>query len=485
MIKRPLLLSLVLTLAGINAHALMTSADYTMTKDLPGPSGTPTMASADGQTVMAFSFGEELAAPGRTVGNWTLYPGYYSGGNSGAGTNLDILNILVAPGARAYHQDTLQVGVPIDAQVVVNFSDPIDSSTVPSSIHVYKMQDHLGSLVSEPVSITTSISLMLDSVTISPVNAWEGNAVYAVSVSTAIRSLDGYTPDSQTRTLYLTVLDPKQDNLLLQSTNANGAGTLSASAVVSNGGLTLSIPASTLADYTAILNSKDPVNAPLRVDPKIVAEATAKAQAASPYRVPIAIREITGYDSQGRTVTHMSNPIQFTLGMHDSTIVAAPAAAWIRPQSLSLWTLDEDHHLWLKLPGSQTTADGTGMTATVSSLAVYALMGDASESTSSVYPFPVPWRPHGPQAGVGVGQTGTDAGGITFADLPSECKIRIFTLSGDLVREIHHSDITSAAQARETWDVKTTNGQSVASGVYFWRVDSDTDNKDGKLMIIR
>jgi hypothetical protein len=491
MTKSAFIIGMLLSLGSFNASALMTSADgvYTMTKDLPGPSGSNLITTQDGTVEIGFSFGEELAAPGRTQGEWTLYPGYYSAGNSGSGTNILVLNVLVAPGVRTYHQDTLQVGVPINATVVINFSDQIDSSTVPAGITVYKMQDHLGTLLSQPVAIIATPDPLLQSVTVAPAGAWEGNVLYAVVVSSNLHSLDGYALDPESRTLYLTVLDPKQNNLLLQNTNASSAGTLSASAVVSGGGMTLSMPQATLADYATILSSKDPINSPLRVDPKIVNEATSKAQAASPYRVPLLMRELTGFDSQGNTLTRLAQPVQFTLGMKDPSAPATPMAAWIRPQTISLWVLDEDHHLWLKMPGSQTTGDGSGMTAQVSSLAVYALMSDAAESTSSVYPFPVPWRPNGPNAGILSGQTGTEVngsqGGITFADLPSECKIRIFTVSGELVRELHHSDITSADPTRERWDVKTTNGHSVASGVYFWRVESDTDSKNGKLMVIR
>ena len=332
-------------------------------------------------------------------------------------------------------QDTLQVGVPINAVVTVTFSDQIDSSSVASGIQVYKIQDHLGSLLSEPVDIQRTVDAHLLSVTISPVSAWEGNALYAVVVSSAMRSYDGYNPTAETRAIYLTVLDPKLNNLLLQSPNASTAGTLSAGAVISDGGMTMSLPQATLANYAAILTSKDPINAPLRVDPKIVAEATRKAQAASPYRIPLLIREIAGYDSQGNTVTHLAQPVQMTLGMKDSSAAATPAAVRIHPQTLSLWTLDEDHHLWLKLPGSQMTADGSGMTATVTRLGVYALMGDAvgKHVSNAFILFPCPGVRMVPrETGTGVGQTGSEDpthGGITFADLPSECKIRIYTLT--------------------------------------------------------
>jgi hypothetical protein len=122
----------------------------------------------------------------------------------------------------------------------------------------------------------------------------------------------------------------------------------------------------------------------------------------------------------------------------------------------------------------------------VTQLTVFALMGSADGSASDTYVFPVPWRPHGPNAGTGPGQTGTEADGINFVGLPSECTLKIYTVAGDLVREIHHSDAARPLQqGRESWDAKTTHGEPVASGVYLWRVESSVDGKNGKLMIIR
>jgi flagellar hook assembly protein FlgD len=85
---------------------------------------------------------------------------------------------------------------------------------------------------------------------------------------------------------------------------------------------------------------------------------------------------------------------------------------------------------------------------------------------------------------MGVGQTGTIEDGMTFTSLPSECTIKIYTVSGELVRTLQHSDVTGLPQ-QEKWDGKTSGGDPVASGVYLWRVESASDAKNGKLMVIR
>jgi hypothetical protein len=58
-------------------------------------------------------------------------------------------------------------------------------------------------------------------------------------------------------------------------------------------------------------------------------------------------------------------------------------------------------------------------------------------------------------------------------------------LSGELVRQIRHSDLASPVAGQETWDGNTSGGGHTASGVYLWRVESATDGKNGKLMVIR
>ncbi len=75
---------------------------------------------------------------------------------------------------------------------------------------------------------------------------------------------------------------------------------------------------------------------------------------------------------------------------------------------------------------------------------------------------------------------------IHFANLPPKCTIRIFTLDGDLVREIEHNYAPSDPNAsHETWNLITRNTQLVVSGLYYWTVESeDGETQIGKLVII-
>lgn len=57
---------------------------------------------------------------------------------------------------------------------------------------------------------------------------------------------------------------------------------------------------------------------------------------------------------------------------------------------------------------------------------------------------------------------------IRFTNLPAYCTIRIFSLSGDLVRTIRHNNGLSF----DTWDLKTDQGVLVSSGVYIAHFDA-------------
>lgn len=75
---------------------------------------------------------------------------------------------------------------------------------------------------------------------------------------------------------------------------------------------------------------------------------------------------------------------------------------------------------------------------------------------------------------------------IHFINLPPRCTIRIYTLDGDLVREIIHDvDPADPLANHDTWDMITRNSQQPVSGLYYWTVEEDYGRTQiGKLVII-
>jgi hypothetical protein len=71
---------------------------------------------------------------------------------------------------------------------------------------------------------------------------------------------------------------------------------------------------------------------------------------------------------------------------------------------------------------------------------------------------------------------------IMFTHLPPKCKISVFTLTGDLVREFEHND---SDYGDIIWDLITRNNQAVVSGLYLYVVETENHKKIGKMLIIR
>ncbi len=75
---------------------------------------------------------------------------------------------------------------------------------------------------------------------------------------------------------------------------------------------------------------------------------------------------------------------------------------------------------------------------------------------------------------------------IHFTNLPHKCTIRIFTLDGDLVREIDHDYPPGAnGSMHEKWDLISRNTMMTVSGIYYYSVESAFGNQIGKIVIIR
>ena len=73
---------------------------------------------------------------------------------------------------------------------------------------------------------------------------------------------------------------------------------------------------------------------------------------------------------------------------------------------------------------------------------------------------------------------------IAFRNLPEgNSKIRIFTLSGDLVQEADHDG--TQGNGTYFWNLVSRNGQNVVSGIYLYLVDSGKELCRGRFVIIR
>lgn len=73
---------------------------------------------------------------------------------------------------------------------------------------------------------------------------------------------------------------------------------------------------------------------------------------------------------------------------------------------------------------------------------------------------------------------------LDFMGLPAaRCKIRIWTVAGDLVAIVDHDGSDGNGQA--SWDLVSRNGQEVVSGIYVFTVESELGNSTGRFVVIR
>lgn len=72
---------------------------------------------------------------------------------------------------------------------------------------------------------------------------------------------------------------------------------------------------------------------------------------------------------------------------------------------------------------------------------------------------------------------------VAFVRLPAAATIRIYTVAADLVRTLRHE---SSDSDQEFWDLKSSDGDEVAPGVYIWAVEADgIGSAQGKMLIIK
>jgi hypothetical protein len=116
--------------------------------------------------------------------------------------------------------------------------------------------------------------------------------------------------------------------------------------------------------------------------------------------------------------------------------------------------------------GGFTNRNESGITATA----------PPASSVLNVKVFPNPFRD------VSGFPTSGEENSIVWAYLPEKATVRIFTASGDLVKTIKHESATSG---QAVWDQVSDARQRVASGIYFWTVESPVGSTRGTLVIIK
>jgi hypothetical protein len=424
------------------------------------------------------AFGEATASDPTSSSRWTLQSGYFAGGWS-AGDELRITAIHVdAP--HVLLQPGIVRGVPLNADVLVELSTDPDLSTIQAGLLVQRIRDNLAQTCEQATQFDWSYNSELRQVRLSPKDRWYGNSVYRIQANSEFRSEADVTAPEESSYFFQTIADPHDRNVFVQWPGA--AVELGRAAGVGDAGLRLTMPEETLPDYAMVSFEVRSADAEVAVDADVLREANARARASGgDYRQLLGYLQVAAIDGRGDDVLAFRRNAEVSMNLNQ-ILASSISNRLVRNGAVSLWALDRQHRMWVKMPDSRS---GSGeLAGIIGRPTLYAIMAAASQNANDVHVYPMPWRPFGPQSGDGAGETGTLATGITFTQLPSECKIRIFNLAGERVRELSHSDI-SGLLAQERWDVRDDSGRPAASGVYLWHVQSAGDQKTGKLIVVR
>lgn len=259
-----------------------------------------------------------------------------------------------------------------------------------------------------------------------------------------------------------------------------------------SGNFTVTLPPNSVGmDVFDITMNKDPVSRPLNVEPDKIAAATDKMlfNEGDWARIDSGnLAEMAIFDEEDYFTGPLANKGLLTMRYQDANNdgVLDGSNPPVMVDTLNTWMLDEVLDSWVQAPSAGVDRDLKTLTVYLAGTGVYAMFGALDQAVANVKAYPVPFRPNGPRAGTGAGQTGAEGScdkcGIIFENIPQTGRIEIYTLDGRLVRTL--AIPANLMVQKLTWDVKNSSGQKAASGVYIWRLVSGSNAKTGKLMVI-
>ena len=337
------------------------------------------------------------------------------------------------------------------------FSNEVSTEAVTAGVVVSEVLDHLG----EPVNSTqiVSVSPVPDetAVFLNSAADWKKGSLYSIRYSSAVTDINGVTllPDN---TRYFTVkMDYQQNNVAVALSDFRTRVTIPSGAYSSD-------------FYTKVSTAQTSVTVEA-ANRKLAGIPGASAQALS-------ILKASAFGAAGGAV-QPSSPCVISLPYadHNGDGIVDASFPPAKVKNLAVWRLDEINSLWVKQVGASLDESAGVASLKVANFDSYALMAVPDTDVSLVRAYPVPFSPNAGNSA----RYGDWTRLITFTDLPAYGKIRIYTISGDLVRELE----VVPSEPVMKWDVRNSAGEIVGSGVYIWEIVCGKNRKTGKLIVIK
>ncbi|MFA4858753.1 MAG: Ig-like domain-containing protein [Candidatus Margulisiibacteriota bacterium] len=362
------------------------------------------------------------------------------------------------PEITSYTPSADAIGVDIMPVINAAFSEKMLRETVEFATAFTAVRDRDGNTISIAVTGEAVYNTVTKILSFVPDESLQYGYTYNFSIGAAAANLVGTVISNPISVNFTTICSSAESNTTIST----------------DGLVWIVSPAGTLPQNGYFKINRDPVHSPVQVNPAHITTANAKVIAeGNPYHYPIetSITETLAYSASAEIISDLSKNV--TLRMYysdaDSDGYVDSTSPQVKASDLLIYHLNETSSLWVRVPTSTVNTQSQYIYASAPRLGTYVLMATPTTDPSNAYAYPVPFKP---SAGHTV---------ITFTNLPSICTIKIYTIAGNLLKTITVSSSSGSA----TWDAKTDFGGNCASGVYIYLIESATDKKLGKLIIIR
>jgi hypothetical protein len=373
------------------------------------------------------------------------------------------------------------IGVLPDTGMEAKFSKVMHTESVKEGLKLIAVKDNLNNLINEEVSLNFTWEGTTKTV-ITPVSELKKNYLYKLQVTEWVTDLAGNTVESEREIIFRTIMDHTKKNVIFKGTNEKLMVILEANALAATleaNALTVTLEANALPEDGYLIINTDPLTYQLKVDPEVINVANERSIPNGWYPIEGCLWEIKVCKGNGDWMEdNFDSEVKITFPYDEDNGVVENALIPLREETLQAFWLNEEHSNWVRMPGSRVDRENNVVvTGEVPHFSVFGLMGSAVYDLSDAHAYPVPWKPND-----GKDETGTEQDGITFTNLSAEGAIKIYTISGELVREY---DYKPADGGKWTWDVETSRGEKVFSGVYIYYIKNEKEQKKGRLIIIR
>ena len=393
--------------------------------------------------------------------------GFFGGLGSGTAPTVIISTGFIT----RYYQDWI-VGVGVSTPAALTFSKDMLASSLAGSARVTLIRDELAADQDLSVAVSTAYASASREFTLMSSaggGLWAHNHTYRVDIDTSAVDEEGIPLVSSASFVFQTRLSPPEANVVKPPPLANDGSLV----VMTPGALTqeghVEISTFAVGSYEGLI-------------------AAANSRFASDHRGG-KIHEIRAVDfynaAQVKTAAEFTGS-QTTLyfkykDLNGDGIIDGGSPDSAQVSNAKLYALDEAEGVWVELPGAQVSVSSSAVYCAIPHLSYYAIGTSLGSAFGQIFAYPSPFRPHGPEAGIGAGLTGTDEGGITFMNLPLNSKVEVYNVRGELVWDGRLANWSG----KLVWDTRTNGGQKAGSGVYIYVVTTPEGKKIDKLSIVR